>query len=77
MNNPMASTTTLYSPQAVAELAGIAPKTMYQWIARGLVKNTFDLQGRPIFTREEAAQIAALAEQRRQVAEAMRLPVSA
>jgi hypothetical protein len=73
--NSHPSTTTMFTPPEAAEAAGISPKTLYDWLNRGMVVPSHDLNGsRPIFTAEEVQRIRELAAQRKQVLEAMRLP---
>lgn len=67
------STTSFLSPATVAEQAGISKPTIYTWIASGLVQPTLDVEGRPIFTAKEAEAVARLAEERRQVAQSLRV----
>ena len=68
------SATTLLPVSRVAEIAGIATPTLYSWLERGVVVPTHEAAGRPLFTKEAAQEIAALAEQRRELAEQWRLP---
>jgi len=71
------STTTLLPPAEVAKRVGIAVPTMYAWIQAGMVRNTFDVLGRPVFTREEVEMVRALAERRRAATDSLRVKVEA
>lgn len=71
---PIKSNCTLLSPASVAEVAGVSVPTVYSWIKRGVLVPTHDLEGRAVFTLEEARAVAAKAEERRALQAALQLP---
>ena len=68
------SNSTLLRPGTVAELAGIARPTLYSWLDAGWVRNSFDAEGTPLFSKEDAELVRALAERRREAEERRKLP---
>lgn len=64
---PSTSTVQLYRPQAVAEVAGISPRTVYLWLHAKLVRASHEVGGEPLFSEAAARDVAALAEHRRMV----------
>lgn len=72
--DPTPSNTTLLRPSTVAEMAQVSKPTIYNWLASGLIRPSYDAEGEPLFTQAAARDVVRLAEDRRQAMQAMRLP---
>lgn len=73
---PSNSTQVLLRPDEVAERAQVSKNTLYLWM-RGpspLVVPSHECKGEPLFSEAAARDVVALAEHRRALREAMRLP---
>lgn len=68
------SDTTLLRPATVAALALVSKPTIYAWLTRGLVSPSYEVEGEPVFTREHAHEVVRLAQSRRMLQAAIRLP---
>lgn len=71
---PIKSNCTLLSPASVAEVAGVSVPTVYNWIKRGVLVPSHDVEGRAVFTIEEARAAAVKAVERKALAAALQLP---
>jgi len=68
------SNSTLFRPGTVAQMAEISRPTLYSWLDAGWVRNSFDAEGTPLFSKEDAELVKALAERRREAEERRKLP---
>jgi len=71
---PSSSTVELLRPREVAEAAGVSERTVYLWLKAEMLRPAYAVRGEPLFTCEQAEAITRLAEQRRQVRDALKVP---
>lgn len=68
------SNTTLHTLATVADRARITRQTLYTWLKLGVVdKPKYDVDGRPVFTKEEMNAVLRAATDRRGLFEQVRL----
>lgn len=65
---------TLYGMAKVASIVDVSRPTLYAWIEAGLVKHRHNLDGAPLFTPNELARVAKVAQERRRIRERVVLP---
>jgi len=70
---------TLLTTTETARRAGIAPKTLYQWLDAGLVQPSYAVAAKtrdqPVFTEAEADAIGELAADRRAARRSLRVAI--
>jgi len=70
------SSNTLFQINQVADEAGVARQTLYNWLAAKppIITHTYDVNGIPVFTREEVDEAKRVAKVRREAMNVIRLP---
>lgn len=68
------STTTLLPLSKVAEAADVTRQTVYNWLDAGIISHKYDVDGSPVFTKDERDDVVRIAHDRRELLAGVRLP---